>query len=377
MEFFGFCEGAFNCLLAPGVNALTVKCLRKRIRLFQIILPNMARHQPSCHTGGKAFFSARTVTTDFAVTPIFPVAGAVGGFPCQFMLLWTKVNVFILLVNKMVFAPMLSLVCVPAVANNRLNSTRSDLVTSWCIVVSCIHTHIAGQMTQTLLNVIQYIRHRINVIHIGGCNSYIDNNVVLAVYGTVLTVMKSIRLAFFMQLSTFWIVLALLNLCGWRLVIVLLLKGLLSQSISVRCNGCIQFFHVCFRRLLNGYSCFLVFICLGFDVSGVGVQDFTSHQFLFHCLSQYFLKNLFCNVIIPEPPCPIDADRCSIRCFLGQPQTTKPFVGKVVVDFFLQSPFRADAVQIAYKQHTEQNLRVYCRTTYVFTVQWGTQLVNE
>ena len=92
----------------------------------------------------------------------------VGGFPCQFMFLWTKVNVFILLVNKMVFAPMLSLVCVPAVANNRLNSTRSDLVTSWCIVVSCIHTHIAGQMTQTLLNVIQYIRHRINVIHIGG-----------------------------------------------------------------------------------------------------------------------------------------------------------------------------------------------------------------
>ena len=115
----------------------------------------------------------------------------------------------------------------------------------------------------------------------------------------------------------------------------------------------------------------------GFYVSGVGVQDFTSHQFLFHCLSQYFLKNLFCNVIIPEPPCPIDADRCSIRRFLGQPQTTKPFVGKVVVDFFLQSPFRADAVQIAYKQHTEQNLRVYCRTTYVFTVQWGTQLVNE
>lgn len=46
MEFFGFCEGAFNCLLAPGVNALTVKCLRKRIRLFQIILPNMARVYP-------------------------------------------------------------------------------------------------------------------------------------------------------------------------------------------------------------------------------------------------------------------------------------------------------------------------------------------
>lgn len=42
VEFFDFCEGAFNCLLVPGIKSLAIAGLRKRIRLFQIILPNMA-----------------------------------------------------------------------------------------------------------------------------------------------------------------------------------------------------------------------------------------------------------------------------------------------------------------------------------------------
>ena len=98
MEFFGFCEGAFNCLLAPGVEPFTIVGLRKRIRLFQIILPNMACHQPSCHTGGNALLSARTVLANLAVAPILTVTGTIGGFPCQFLFLWTKVNISVFLV---------------------------------------------------------------------------------------------------------------------------------------------------------------------------------------------------------------------------------------------------------------------------------------
>ena len=42
---------------------------------------------------------------------------------------------------------MLSFVCMPSVANNRLNSTRCDLVTGWCIVVVGENTvATAGQM---------------------------------------------------------------------------------------------------------------------------------------------------------------------------------------------------------------------------------------
>lgn len=41
LEFFGFCEGAHDCLFAPGVKPPAVGRFRKRIRLFQLILPNM------------------------------------------------------------------------------------------------------------------------------------------------------------------------------------------------------------------------------------------------------------------------------------------------------------------------------------------------
>ena len=168
MEFFGFCEGTFDCLLAPGVDSFAVGRLRKRIRLFQIVLPNMARHQPSCHGGGNALLCARTASADAAVAPVFPVAGTVGGFPCQFLFLWTKVNVSVLLVYETVFPKALAFVRMPAVPNDRLNTTGSNLVTGGSVVVSRVNAHISGQMSQPLFHVIQNIRHRIYIVDVGG-----------------------------------------------------------------------------------------------------------------------------------------------------------------------------------------------------------------
>lgn len=275
------------------------------IRLLQIILPNMACHQPSCYTGRNTLFFVWTVFANFTVAPIFTVSGTVGGFPCQFLFLWTKVNIFVLLIYETVFSEALSLVCMSAVSNHRLDPPGSDLVTGGSVVVSCIYAHVGWQVSKALFDVIQNIRYRVYIIDVGRSDAYIDNDVVLAVHCAMLAVVEPIRLPFLMQLTAFRVVFALLDLSRWWLVVILPVKGLLSQCFSVGCDGCIQFFHVCLGRLLDGHGHFPVFVCLGSDMGRICVQDLAAYQFLFHCLTKDLLKDLFSDIVLSEATCPV------------------------------------------------------------------------
>lgn len=131
-------------------------------------------------------------------------------------------------------------------------------------------------------------------------HEYIDNDVVLAVYCAVLAVMKAVWFSFFVKLTAFRIAPALLNLRSWRIIVIFLVKGLFTQSVSVCCNGCIQLFHIRLWRLFYGDGCFLVFVRFCFYVGGIRVENFSSHQLFLDCLPQNFLKDLFCYVVITE-----------------------------------------------------------------------------
>ena len=88
-------------------------------------------------------------------------------------------------------------------------------------------------MSKSLFNVIQNIRYRIYIVDVGRSDTDINNNVVFAVYRAVFAVVETVRFPFFVQLSTFRIVFALLNLSCWRFVVIFLVKRLLTQCFSL------------------------------------------------------------------------------------------------------------------------------------------------
>ena len=104
MQLFGFCEGSFNGFLAPGVDAFPTACLLKRVRLFQCILPYMARHLPSAGFGREAFRPFGAVPACFGLAPVLPIAFPVGRAPCQLVPLRTQVNVFDWIIGETVFS---------------------------------------------------------------------------------------------------------------------------------------------------------------------------------------------------------------------------------------------------------------------------------
>lgn len=131
MQFFGFREGSLDCLFPPGVDASALIRLRKRISLFQVILPYMARHQPSRRTGSEALFSSGTIHAIPAVAPVFSIAFASGCSPCQLVFLGTDINVAFLVILKSVLSKMLAFVSMTTIADNRLYPSAGYLVTGW------------------------------------------------------------------------------------------------------------------------------------------------------------------------------------------------------------------------------------------------------
>ena len=90
--------------------------------------------------------SARTASSDAALAPIFAAVGTVGGFPCQLLFLWTKVNVSVLLVYETVFPKALAFVRMPTVPNDRLNAAGSNLMAGRSVVVSRVNAHISANV---------------------------------------------------------------------------------------------------------------------------------------------------------------------------------------------------------------------------------------
>ncbi len=171
-------------------------------------------------------------------------------------------------------------------------------------VISGIQSHIFREMTKALLNLPENGWQRRSVIDVRWFYMYIDNHIVLTVYRAMLTVMKSIRFPVAILLSAFWICQAFhLRFSAascWRMVIIIMLKWLFTQYLSVQINLLIQFFHVFFRCFFYRYQYLSMLICFCFDMRGVGIQNISSNQLLVNALLQDVVKDLFRNVVVAK-----------------------------------------------------------------------------
>ena len=96
-----------------------------------------------------------------------------------------------------------------------------------------------------------------------------------------------------------------------------------------------------------------------------------------YALPQDLVEDLFGNVVIPETPATVLADRRRVRRLVCQVQPAEPLVGDVVVDLFLQPCLGLDPVQVPHQQHPEQYLRVDGGPAVVRAIQRRTQIVDE
>ena len=227
------------------------QALRKRVRLFEFILPYMARHQPSRRFGTEALRPLVTVSAGLAVTPILPVAVPVGGSPCRLVFFKTEINVALFDIYESILSEIRTFVRMPSIPYHRLNAPAGDLVAGRRCVVSSVNAHVCGQMLQTLFHIVEDIRHGLDIVDDGRSDAHVDDDVVLAVHRTVLTVVEAVRLPFPVQLSAFGIGHALLDGGHGRLVVIHLLKRLLAQLHTVRCDGFIQLVQIRLRGALD------------------------------------------------------------------------------------------------------------------------------
>ena len=98
-------------------------------------------------------------------------------------------------------------------------------------VVSRVQSHVLGLLSQPLFNILEYLCYGFYVVDIGRSDPHIHHNVVLAVHGPVLAVMKAVRLAFLVQLAAFRIAFADLS-CRGRIIVILLVEGLLARFLA-------------------------------------------------------------------------------------------------------------------------------------------------
>lgn len=172
------------------------QALRKRVRLFEFILPYMARHQPSRRFGTEALRPLVTVSAGLAVTPILPVAVPVGGSPCRLVFFKTEINVALFDIYESILSEIRTFVRMPSIPYHRLNAPAGDLVAGRRCVVSSVNAHVCGQMLQTLFHIVEDIRHGLDIVDDGRSDAHVDDDVVLAVHRTVLTVVEAVRLPF-------------------------------------------------------------------------------------------------------------------------------------------------------------------------------------
>ena len=86
---------------------------------------------------------------------------------------------------------------------------------------------------------------------------------------------------------------------------------------------------------------------LRFYMGRIRIKDLAANQSLCYALSEYFVEYLLGNVVVPESPHAIGADRGMIRPFLSQLQAQKPFERNVFIYSLCQFYLRLDSIQIA------------------------------
>lgn len=148
------------------------------------------------------------------------------------------------------------------------------------------------------------------------------------------------------------------------------------------CCPCVVVFRVqCgrirLRRDRNLHQLLVVLVRPGFGVYRIRVQNRSAHQPFFYALPQYLTEDLFRDVVLPEAPAPVLADRHRIRRLLFQIKSAKPLACDTVVDSFFKPRLRFDPVQIPHKQHPKQYFRVNGRPAITRTIQRRSQMVDE
>ena len=115
--------------------------------------------------------------------------------------------------------------------------------------VSRVQSHVLGLLSQPLFNIIEYLCYGFYVVDIGRSDPHIHHNVVLAVHGAELAVMKPIWLPFLAQLAAVRIGDALhprLSTGRRRIAVLVVLpvELLLSQYGTIQIDLRVQFRHV-------------------------------------------------------------------------------------------------------------------------------------
>ena len=201
MVLFSLRKRSFNGLLAPCVEPFSLWRIRKGHDAIQSILPYMSCHHPAFRGLTKACFSSAASSARLAVAEVLPVSLARCGFPIQPMFLRADVHVVFPVELESVFSVALCLVRMPPVSNDALYPVFLQQMRSLCVVISGVQTHVHGQMPKPLFNFPEDLRQRRGIVDIGRLNMHVDDDVMFAVHGTVLTVIKSIRLPISVLLS--------------------------------------------------------------------------------------------------------------------------------------------------------------------------------
>ena len=120
-----------------------------------------------------------------------------------------------------------------------------------------VQSHIFRQISQSVFDFIQYFRHGRYVVDVGWFYMDVDDHVVFAVYRSVLTVVKTIRLPVSVLLPRSRICpafrLLLPSAARWIVIIVIVVERLLAQYLPIQVHLLLQFFQIRFRCLLHSY----------------------------------------------------------------------------------------------------------------------------
>ena len=156
-----------------------------------------------------------------------------------------------------------------------------------------------------------------------------------------------------------------------------MIKRLFLQSFPVQIELRIEFIHVFLRRFFNDDQGFAMLVGFRFYMRGIRIENVPADQLLLDALLQDVVKDSLCDVVVPKAPDSICADCRVVRPFLGQFQSQKPLECDILVHLLRQFRLRLDAIQIAQKQHAEQQLRLDGRSARVRRVQFFAQVMNK
>ena len=105
------------------------------------------------------------------------------------------------------------------------------------------------------------------------------------------------------------------------------------------------------------------------DQTRINGKAFPSNQTLFQTTVHRLFKNMAQQITIAKAPVAVLGKRRMIGNATFQAKSTKPAIGKIQMNLFAQTAFRANAAAISNDQHTDHQFRINgraaCRTVKI------------